>query len=73
MRGGLVATATPEPMSEAAAQTVHGVVSGSLLETFRLVALIAAGLAFAAALSAALTIRRGGGATRPLATRPAPT
>ena len=43
MRGGLVVTAIPGPMSEVVAQTVHGVVDDSLLETFRLVVLIAAG------------------------------
>jgi hypothetical protein len=73
MRGGFVATATPGPMSEAVAQAVHGVVNESLLETFRLVVLIAAGLAFAAALSAALTIRGSGAEPSPLEARPSPT
>ena len=43
------------------------------LETFRLVVLIAAGAAFAAALSAALTIRGGGAEASPLKTRALPT
>lgn len=73
VRGGLVVTAIPGPMSEEVAQTVHRVVEESLLETFRLVVLIAAGAAFAAALSAALTIRGGGAEASPLKTRALPT
>ncbi|MFI5019691.1 MAG: MFS transporter, partial [Dongiales bacterium] len=60
-------------MSEAVAQAVHGVVNESLLETFRLVVLIAAGLAFAAAVSAVLTIRGSGAEPSPLEARPSPT
>jgi EmrB/QacA subfamily drug resistance transporter len=72
LRGGLV-TAIPGHMSGEVAQTVHRVVGESLLETFRLVVLIAAGAAFAAALSAALTIRGSGAEPSPLAARPSPT
>ena len=73
LRGRLVVTAIPGHMSGEVAQTVHRVVGESLLETFRLVVLIAAGAAFAAALSAALTIRGSGAEPSPLAARPSPT
>ena len=58
MRGGLVPAAAPATIGEEAGQTVHDVIQDSLLETFRLMMLIAAGLAFAGAISAALTIRK---------------
>jgi EmrB/QacA subfamily drug resistance transporter len=57
MRGGLVAPIARATIGEEAGRTVHEVIQASLLETFRLMMLIAAGLAFAGAISAALTIQ----------------
>jgi len=70
LRGGLVVG--PSTGSTAAA-TVHRVAEESLLDTFRLVVLIAAGMALAASLSAALTIRGNGAEPTRLQKAPLPT
>jgi hypothetical protein len=58
VRHAVDSSAARATVGEEAGQTVHEVMQDSLLETFRLMMLIAAGLAFAGAISAALIIRK---------------
>jgi len=65
-RGGLVISGLPGGLSEKAAEVTREVARESLLETFRLVVVIAAGAAFAATIAAALMI---GGTLTPVGRR----
>jgi EmrB/QacA subfamily drug resistance transporter len=57
MRGGLVATLAPAGLTQEAMRIARAVIDAAMLETFRLVLLIAAAMALAGAAFAALTIR----------------